>query len=262
MARNEEHVVSQAVAIYSDCAVLNGDLTIPRGARGVVLFAHGSGSSRLSPRNRFIAEKLHQAGFGTLLFDLLTEAEAANQRNILDVHFLAHRLLGATEWFRRRMGNGRLALGYFGADTGSAAAILAAAIDHGIHAVVSRSGRPDLAFHSLPRVKAPTLLVVGGEDTAVIKLNRKACGLLSCEKKLEVVPGAGHYFGEPGALDEMVRLARGWFESYMAAPRPARAADVLGLSVSSLGGRLRDGLLSGRAPVSTRLGGSITHPAN
>jgi putative phosphoribosyl transferase len=219
VARDEERVVSQAVVIYTDCAELNGDLTVPQGARAVVLLAHGSASSRLAPKNKFVAERLRQSGFGTLLVGLLTEAEAADPRNLLDVHCQAHRLLGATEWLRRRLGEARLALGYFGADTGSAAAIMAAATGRGIEALVSRSGRPDLAFHSLPRVRAPTLLLVGGEDAAVVKLNRKACDRLTCEKRLTVVPGATHFFEEAGALDEMVRLARGWFESHMPGPR-------------------------------------------
>jgi putative phosphoribosyl transferase len=262
LARKKEHVASQAVVIYSDCVELKGDLTIAQDAPAVVLFAHGSATGRLNPRNRFIAEKLSQAGFGTLLVDLLTEAEGDNPRNLLDVHSLAHRLLGATEWLRGRVGARGPAVGYFAAGTGSAAAaIIAAAIDHRVEAVVSCSGRPDLAFHSLPQVKAPTLFIVGADESALVKLNRKACERLSCEKRLAVVRGNTHLLKEPGALDEAARLARGWFQSHMLVPRPRRLVSVADLGVRSLGGRLRQRLFPSAAPLSTWLGGSITPAA-
>jgi pimeloyl-ACP methyl ester carboxylesterase len=191
---------------------LRGTLVRPEHGRGLVLFAHGSGSSRLSPRNRFVAERLHRAGLGTLLFDLLRDDEAADRRNVFDIDLLAHRLLSATEWLHGEAETKDLPAGYFGASTGAAAALVADTITHhAIAAIVSRGGRPDLAGVALPRVRAPTLLVVGGQDFGVIELNREALARLACEKRLEIVPGAGHLFEEPGALDRVVALARDWF---------------------------------------------------
>lgn len=182
-----------------------------------MLFAHGSGSSRLSPRNTYVAEALQRAGIATLLFDLLTEDEARVRENVFDIDFLAHRLVDATRWLRAtREGRGH-ALGYFGASTGAAAALVAAAQDPSIRAVVSRGGRPDLAMRCLDRVKAPTLLIVGSEDTPVIELNERAYQRLKCEKALKLVRGATHLFEEPGTLDEVVRLARDWFSLHLAA---------------------------------------------
>jgi len=189
---------------------LPGDLVVPAGASGVVVFAHGSGSSRHSPRNRAVAAMLNQAGLGTLLFDLLTPDESVDRGNVFDVPRLAARLQSATAWVLGRFPD--LPIGYFGASTGAAAALWAAGEpDTAVSVVVSRGGRPDLAGHRLGAVRAPTLLIVGGADPVVLDLNREAEGLLRCERRLEIVPGATHLFEEPGALDEVARLAANWF---------------------------------------------------
>jgi len=191
---------------------LEGLLSLPEPAIGIVLFAHGSGSSRLSPRNKYVAEALQSAGLATLLFDLLTDSEAADRARVFDIPLLAERLLMATEWTARRHETVTLPLGYFGASTGAAAALVAAArSDREIAAVVSRGGRPDLADAALRRVRSPTLLIVGGADHAVLDLNRAALVRLNCEKRLSVVPGATHLFEEPGTLDKVIELARDWF---------------------------------------------------
>ncbi|MET9446966.1 phosphoribosyltransferase family protein [Streptomyces cinerochromogenes] len=196
---------------------LGGRLTLPDGATGVVVFAHGSGSSRHSPRNRFVAEGLHRAGLGTLLFDLLTDAEEADRGNVFDIALLAGRLLAATRWLREEPGAEGLALGYFGASTGAAAALWAAAEpDARPAAVVSRGGRPDLAGPRLAEVTAPTLLIVGGADPLVLELNREAQIRLPCENRLEIVPRATHLFEEPGTLERVTELARDWFTDHMA----------------------------------------------
>jgi putative phosphoribosyl transferase len=191
---------------------LPGTLTIPEQASAAVLFAHGSGSSRLSPRNQFVARQLEQAGLATLLMDLLTEREAADRSNVFDIAFLADRVGEAIEWLGDHSATAGMKLGLFGASTGAAAALVAAA-DSGpaIGAVVSRGGRPDLAGTSLGRVRAPTLLIVGGADTAVLDLNRDALTQLPPQSRLEVVPGATHLFPEPGALPAVAELAREWF---------------------------------------------------
>ena len=195
---------------------LEGTLVVPAVARGVVLFAHGSGSSRLSPRNTRVARALHELGLGTLLFDLLTEYEADDRRNVFDISVLADRLLLATRWLGKQKQAADLALGYFGASTGAAAALVAAAqSEREISAVVSRGGRPDLAANALARVRAPTLLIVGGRDSTVLELNRAALAELRCEKDLAVVPGATHLFEEPGALDEVMKLAGRWFAGHL-----------------------------------------------
>jgi dienelactone hydrolase len=200
---------------------VGGRLTVPDGAAGLVVFAHGSGSSRHSPRNRFVAETLNRAGIGTLLFDLLTEVEEQDRANVFDVELLAGRLVGATAWLRAQPGAGRVPIGYFGASTGAAAALWAAA-DPGaeIDAVVSRGGRPDLAGPRLGDVHAPTLLIVGGLDSVVLDLNRQALALLRTESRLTVVPGATHLFEEPGTLAAAAELARDWFGAHLAAVRP------------------------------------------
>jgi putative phosphoribosyl transferase len=203
---------------------LTGELTSPPGAqaRGVVAFAHGSGSSRLSPRNRRVATVLNEAGFATLLFDLLTPREENERANVFDIPLLAGRLLTATQWLRRQPETARLALGYFGASTGSAAALLAAAeLRSGVSAVVSRGGRPDLAEARLGEVAAPVLLIVGGADPAVFELNREAKRDLGSESELAVVPGATHLFEEPGALDRVAWLAREWFARHLGEGVPA-----------------------------------------
>jgi putative phosphoribosyl transferase len=213
------------VRIPSGTAALEGELTIPAGATGVVLFAHGSGSSRHSPRNQYVARTIRDAGIGTLLFDLLTrEEEAADLRTghlRFDIGLLARRLVDATRWLEaQEIGRG-LRPGYFGASTGGGAALVAAAeMGESIGAVVSRGGRPDLAGSALPRVKSPTLLIVGGRDDVVIQLNEAAFAQLACEKELRIVPGATHLFEEPGALEEVARLAAEWFRKYL---KPWRA---------------------------------------
>jgi len=212
---------AHAVRIAAGRASLDGDLTLPPGARGVVLFAHGSGSSRHSSRNRYVAQELRRSGLGTLLMDLLTsEEEAVDARTghlRFDIDLLAERLGAATDFLRDDPRTSRLAVGYFGASTGGGAALLAAADRPAeVGAVVSRGGRPDLAGAALPRVQAPTLLIVGGRDEPVIEMNREALAGLRCEKRLEIVPGATHLFEERGALEEVARLAAGWFARHLA----------------------------------------------
>jgi putative phosphoribosyl transferase len=195
-----------------------GDLVIPTHAHGIVLFAHGSGSSRHSPRNRFVAEELQKAGLATLLMDLLTTAEERIDEMTegglrFDISLLAGRLEASSDWVRANPSTHDLSLGYFGASTGAAAALVAAAAGWrgNVAAVVSRGGRPDLAREALGVVRAPTLLIVGGDDRVVIGLNRLALDLLSCEKRLEIIPGATHLFEEPGTLEQVAALAADWF---------------------------------------------------
>ena len=198
---------------------LDGMLGLPPGAKGIVLFAHGSGSGRYSPRNNFVAEALRDSGLATLLFDLLTVEEERDRRNVFDIELLAQRLLTATAWVRENAATAGLAIGYFGASTGAAAALVAAAArDNPVAAIVSRGGRPDLAGPALAAVAAPTLLIVGGDDTDVLALNRAAFAKLHCEKQLTVVPGATHLFEEPGALEAVVDHARGWFLAHLRGP--------------------------------------------
>ncbi len=193
-----------------------GNLCIPAGAQGVVVFAHGSGSSRFSPRNQFVAGNLQQAGLATLLMDLLEEQEAGDRAKVFNIPLLASRLEAASDWLMQQDETRSLGQGYFGASTGAGAALAAAAHQPDrIRAVVSRGGRPDLAGDSLPLVKAPTLLIVGGEDTPVIGLNKDAQTRLQCTNELIVVPGAGHLFEEPGTLGEAARLAAQWFQRYL-----------------------------------------------
>lgn len=198
---------------------LIGDLVVPENPRGIILFAHGSGSSRHSPRNTFVADKLNASGFATLLLDLLTPAEAEDRRNVFDIPLLAERVVEATLWISSEPDIAELPLGLFGASTGAGAALQAAAeLQTRVAAVVSRGGRPDLAGPHLPRVMAPTLLIVGGEDHQVIELNRQAHAALTCEKLLRIVPGASHLFEEPGTLETAIDFARAWFEHYLAQP--------------------------------------------
>jgi dienelactone hydrolase len=198
---------------------LEGALDVPDGATGLVIFAQGSGSSRKSSRNRFVAERVQEAGFGTLLLDLLTEAEDRVYPNRFDIPMLVSRLVAATAWAETAPRLCGLSIGYFGASTGAAAALTAAAeLGDRVSAVVSREGRPDLA-KALERVKAPTLLIVGGLDEVVLELNREACGRLRGRRKLATIPGATHLFDEPGALEQAARLARRWFDRHLA-PRP------------------------------------------
>ncbi len=213
-------VVSEPVVIPLDGGTLEGDLSVPEGAAGVVVFAHGSGSSRFSPRNRQVASALNHAGLGTLLLDLLTEDEEQADRRTgryrFDIGLLSRRLVKAVDWLESNPGAPR-PVGLFGASTGAAAALVAAAErPDRVRAVVSRGGRPDLAASSLPDVRSPTLLVVGGADTEVLDLNRQALARLDCTKRLAVVPGATHLFEEPGALDRVAELAAEWFSTNLA----------------------------------------------
>jgi dienelactone hydrolase len=209
------------VGIKSDNVLLHGNLIIPAAAKGLVVFAHGSGSSRHSSRNQYVAGALREAGLATLLFDLLTLDEEAEDlitgRRRFDIGLLARRLTGATDWLQEDEKVRGLKFGYFGASTGAAAALAAAAARADIvGAVVSRGGRPDLAMPVLDRVKAPTLLIVGGDDFPVIDMNRQALAKLRTEKKLVIVPGATHLFEEPGALEQVAALARDWFVRHLA----------------------------------------------
>ncbi len=208
------------VRVKAGSVTLEGNLDIPENAKGIVLFAHGSGSGRHSPRNRFVAEVLREGGLATLLIDLLTLDEEAidlRTRHLrFDINLLAERLAGATDWLLENPETKDLRIGYFGASTGAGAALVAAAErPEVIGAVVSRGGRPDLAGLALPKVKAPTLLIVGGHDIPVIALNEQAFAQLNVEKELEIVPGASHLFEEPGTLEEAARLAREWFIEHL-----------------------------------------------
>jgi putative phosphoribosyl transferase len=211
-----------AVSIPVGDGAMAGDLVIPPHARGVVLFAHGSGSSRHSPRNRYVAQELQKAGMATLLMDLLTPAEERLDETTggslrFDIGLLASRLEAASDWVRINPSTKDLPIGYFGASTGAAAALVAAAAKWRgkVSAVVSRGGRPDLAHEALGAVRAPTLLIVGGDDREVIELNRQALAMLTCEKSLEIVPGATHLFEEPGTLEQVAALAADWFEGHL-----------------------------------------------
>jgi putative phosphoribosyl transferase len=218
----------QPVDLRADAVTLAGHLKIPANAAGMVVFVHGSGSSRHSPRNRYVAGQLNDAGFGTLLFDLLTTQEELDRVNVFDIETLASRLTAVTAWLRDQPGAEQLPLGYFGASTGAAAALWAAAEPAaGIDAVVSRGGRPDLAESRLAAVRSPTLLIVGSRDEVSLGLNREAQQWLRCENRLAIVPGATHLFEEPGALQTVTRLAREWFANWFSASdRSASYTDV------------------------------------
>jgi putative phosphoribosyl transferase len=209
-------IAHQPVTVEVDSIHLDGYLSVPTGAAGAVLFAHGSGSSRHSPRNRAVADLLNESGLATLLIDLLTDDEqevdlqTAHLR--FDIPFLARRLVGITAWLDGQQESAGLKISHFGASTGAAAALVAAAeLPRSVKAVVSRGGRPDLAGDALARVEAPTLLIVGSADPVVLDLNRKALAQMHCPKELQIIPGATHLFEEPGALDKVARLARDWF---------------------------------------------------
>jgi putative phosphoribosyl transferase len=216
-----ERSIMSEVQIHAGRAVLSGNLNIPENANALLLFAHGSGSSRHSPRNQFVARTLNESGLATLLFDLLTREEEAidtQTRELrFNIHLLAERLVHATKWAKQQEETRNLRIGYFGSSTGGAAALVAAVdIPQDIGAVVSRGGRPDLAGEALPKVKAPTLLIVGGNDDIVIELNEQARDRMRCEVKLEIVPGATHLFEEPGALAKVAKLASDWFIAHLA----------------------------------------------
>ncbi len=220
----ERESPSCPVQVVAGPVTLEGDLNIPEGAEGIVLFAHGSGSSRFSPRNRFVAQVLGEGGLATLLIDLLTSGEEAIDRWTghlrFDIGLLAGRLVGVTDWLSRYPGTQLLRIGYFGASTGAAAALMAATErPEAVQAIVLRGGRPDLAISYLPDVRAPTLLIVGGHDTHVIRLNQQALLRLQTNKKLEVIPGAGHLFEESGALEKVARLAGRWFQHHLTSAR-------------------------------------------
>lgn len=217
------------VGVAANSVILDGNLNIPEGASGIVLFAHGSGSSRHSPRNQYVAQRLHEQGLATLLIDLLTpDEERVDLRTghlRFDIGLLAQRLIGASDWLARNPDTRNLPLGYFGASTGAGAALMAAAeLPERVGAVVSRGGRPDLAGPALARVRAPALLIVGGNDIPVIEMNRAALDELRAEKRLEIVPGATHLFEEPGAIEEVARLAGRWFERYLNAFNERKSA--------------------------------------
>jgi putative phosphoribosyl transferase len=219
----------RSVLINVDPVRLPGELVLPADPEAVVVFAHGSGSSRLSPRNLQVADRLHEAKLGTLLFDLLTPAEAEDRAKVFDIDLLAHRLEGAVRWVWRWPGIGHLPVGLFGASTGAAAALVTASRVREIAAVVSRGGRPDLAGHALERVTCPTLLIVGGNDPEVRELNRAAQRRIHGETKLEVIAGATHLFEEEGALERVAELAAAWFADRVTGSRGGRLSlsDVL-----------------------------------
>ncbi|HEX9756958.1 MAG TPA: dienelactone hydrolase family protein [Nitrospiria bacterium] len=210
--------VETLVKIKADRVALEGALELPSGTEGIVLFAHGSGSSRHSPRNNFVAKSLREAGLGTLLMDLLSEEEDQTYEKRFDINLLTRRLDSATQWLKQDLQTNALAVGYFGSSTGAAASLKAAAqLGSMIKAVVSRGGRPDLAEESLDRVQTPTLLIVGGNDFPVIELNRQAYNQLKGEKSIIIIPGATHLFEEPGALEEVAREAANWFKRFLKA---------------------------------------------
>ena len=209
-------VLHRTVTVEADGLSLPGELAIPEQAVGVVVFAHGSGSSRRSPRNVRVAERLRAEGLGTLLFDLLTDDEAGDRGKVFDIGLLARRLEEAVGWLGGERAARQLPIAFFGASTGAAAALVAAAhLRADVAAVVSRGGRPDLAGDALEAVTAPTLLIVGGADLRVLELNRQAQGRLRCETRLEIVSGATHLFEEPGALERVAELAAGWFADHV-----------------------------------------------
>ncbi len=206
---------NKEVSIPVRSVLLKGDLSIPLKAKAVIIFSHGSGSSRLSPRNRMVAQKLHEKNFGTLLFDLLTTEEDKHYRNRFDIELLTKRLIGATEWLTKLPTAKDCRIGYFGASTGAASALKAASYLPQIDAVVSRGGRPDLVLESLPNVVAPTLLIVGSLDYDVLALNEEAFSRMGGVKKIEIVEGATHLFEEAGMMEQVIDLAEAWFIKYL-----------------------------------------------
>jgi len=209
-------VLGSQVEIHVNSVMLEGNLSLPKNSRSIVLFAHGSGSSRFSPRNSYVAQVLQESGFGTLLFDLLTEKEDVIYENRFDIELLTHRLVETTHWIMNRSDTAQMKIGYFGASTGAAAALEAAAkLPNDVRAVVSRGGRPDLAISSLSKVRAPTLLIVGERDEDVLDLNRQALKEIIVQKELVIVPTATHLFEEPGTLEKVAQLATRWFTKYL-----------------------------------------------
>jgi dienelactone hydrolase len=225
MDRISESFQESFVSVMAGSVTLEGNLGVPKGAKGVVLFAHGSGSSRHSPRNRYVAQVLREGGLATLLIDLLTVEEEAidlqTRRLRFDIDLLATRLVGTTDWLLQNLSTRNLRIGYFGASTGAAAALVASVErSEAVSAIVSRGGRPDLAGSILSRVTAPTLLIVGGYDYPVIEMNQSALAQLRTEKQLEIVPRATHLFEESGALEQVAQLASQWFERYLTSAQP------------------------------------------
>lgn len=216
--RNIEHEVKITIPLQD--IVLDGNLYVPENAKGIVAFVHGSGSSRFSPRNRFVAKYINKGGFATLLFDLLTRSEEARDLITADLRFdidlLSERLSGTTEWLFNNPDTREFQIGYFGASTGAAAALVSSVGRKNVKAVVSRGGRPDMAGEALAKISAPTLLIVGGEDDIVIELNNRAYDILGAQaKRMDIVPGATHLFEEPGALEKVAELALNWFSKYL-----------------------------------------------
>ncbi len=208
--------MKKTVKIPIDSIELEGILKIPENPKSLVIFSHGAGSSRLSPRNNYVADVLNKVGIATLLFDLLTEEEDEVYENRFDIPRLTERLIATTEWVKKQAELKDLSMGYFGSSTGAASALNAAAeLGESIKAVVSRGGRPDLSLPNLPNVKSPTLLIVGGWDDVVIGMNEEALAAITCGKKLEIVPEATHLFEEPGKLEEAAELASKWFQKYL-----------------------------------------------
>lgn len=207
--------ISEEVKIPVDNVILEGEFIVPENARAIIVFSHGSGSSRFSPRNKAVAKYLQNRNFGTLLLDLLTKKEEEYYYNRFKIELLAKRLTGAAEWVAKQPSAKQCRIGFFGASTGAASALRASTVMPNIFAIVSRGGRPDMAFEDLPKVKAPTLLIVGGWDDAVIELNERAYNSLTCEKKLEIVPGATHLFEEEGKMEIVSALAGNWFEKHL-----------------------------------------------
>jgi pimeloyl-ACP methyl ester carboxylesterase len=215
MQKSQEYPIKELIFIQTAEIELEGLLEVPPNPVGLVLFAHGSGSSRHSRRNNYVAAILREARIATLLFDLLTDREEINRANVFDIELLSQRLINATDCVKKDSRINNLPIGYFGASTGAAAALKASTKSEYIKAIVSRGGRPDLAEDTLPLVKAPTLLIVGGNDFGVIELNERAHNQLACEKELTIVPGATHLFEEPGKLEEVAKLARDWFIKHL-----------------------------------------------
>jgi putative phosphoribosyl transferase len=218
MKQSVKQQTASDILVTAGRAKLRGILGLPQDPAGLVVFAHGSGSGRLSPRNTFVAQSLQAGGLATLLIDLLEDVEADDRRKVFDIDLLANRLLAVSDWMAHQPTTQRLPVGYFGASTGAGAALQAAARSPAsVAAVVSRGGRPDLAEAYLSQVQAPSLLIVGGHDTVVVELNREAYAALSCPKQLIIVPGATHLFEEPGTLEQVARHALNWFQRYLPA---------------------------------------------
>ena len=211
-----KNIPLKSISMQLDGIILQGDLAVPKNAMGMVIFSHGSGSSRLSPRNSYVAKVIQKKGLATLLFDLLTEDEDRIYANRFNIDLLTMRLIDVTQFIQQRKETENLPIGYFGASTGAASALRAAAhFENDIKALVSRGGRPDLALNDLYKVTTPTLLIVGGRDGVVIELNQQAYEKLPCKKKLEIVPEATHLFEEPGKLEEVARLSADWFATHL-----------------------------------------------